>query len=412
MNVGGFVSPLVHAARDLDARLQRALWPHVRSVLFDARTAMEYATMAPVHRRLLADARVRTCVMSSQRPSRAAQIFRDAPPDVPVLSRRAAMTNRFDAYVAADFVWATLPRGTRRVQMFHGVAGKWSQIYDRPANSMRHWDRLFFINRRRLRNYVASGAIESASSAIRLIGMPKTDCLVDGSLTRDGVLSANGMDPAHTTVMYAPTWTRFSSLNAMGEDVVAGLIDAGYRVLVKLHENSLDRALVNSGGVDWVGRLEPILARGRGHLITSPDASPWLVAADVLISDHSSIGFEYLLLDRPLIRIEVPELISGADVAREYVDLISNASTTAHDAAGVIAAVNRALSHPDELSDARRALAAELFHDPGEATHRAVDELYTLMELDVPACEQPVGPYLPWASPRASCSGEQPCNST
>jgi hypothetical protein len=41
-------------------------------------------------------------------------------------ARRNAET--FDAYVAADFVWATLRRGTRRVQMFHGVAGKWSEI--------------------------------------------------------------------------------------------------------------------------------------------------------------------------------------------------------------------------------------------------------------------------------------------
>ena len=106
-----------------------------------------------------------------------------------MLSPRAAMMKRFDAYVAADFVWATLPRGTRRVQMFHGVAGKWSQVYDRPGTSMRQWDRLFFINRRRLQNYIASGAIESGSSAIRLVGMPKSDCLVDGSLSRDGVLA-------------------------------------------------------------------------------------------------------------------------------------------------------------------------------------------------------------------------------
>ena len=60
---------------------------------------------------------------------------------------------------------------------------------------MRHWDRLFFINRRRLNNYITSGAIESGSSAIRLVGMPKSDCLVDGSLTRDAVLEAHGMDP-------------------------------------------------------------------------------------------------------------------------------------------------------------------------------------------------------------------------
>ena len=386
MKLRELLSPVVHTARDLDTKWQRARRPDVRTIAFDARTAMEYGMMAPVHRRLLADPRIRTCLLSSERPERAADIFREAPSGCQVISPGRARMLRFDACLAADFVWATLPRGTCRVQMFHGVAGKWSHIYDRPESSMRQWDRLFFINRRRLNNYIASGAIEPDSPAIRLVGMPKSDCLVDGSLHRDGVLRSHDMDPARHTVLYAPTWTRFSSLNLMGEAVVSRLVDAGYRVLVKLHDNSLDRsAFVNSGGVDWVARLEPILARGDGHLIRSGDASEWLVAADVLITDHSSIGFEYLLLDRPLVRIAIPELISGASIATEYVELITNAATTAEDAPGVVSAVEHGLADPGHLSDARRTLAAELFHCPGTATHRAVAELYALMELDVPA---------------------------
>jgi hypothetical protein len=384
MKVGELLSPVVQAARDLDTRWQRVRRPDVRRVVLDARTSMEYGMMAPVHRRLLTDSRIQTCVMSSERPARASEIFRDAPAGIPVLEPRAAMMNHFDTYLAADFVWASLPRGACRVQMFHGVAGKWSHIYDRPASSMRQWDRLFFINRRRLQNYLASGAIDEDSPAIRLVGMPKSDCLVDGTLTRDGVLTANDMDPASPTVLYAPTWTRHSSLNAMGEDVVAGLVDAGYRVLVKLHDNSLDRnAVMNSGGIDWVARLEPILARGRGHLIQASDASPWLVASDVLITDHSSIGFEYLLLDRPLIRIAMPELISSADIGNEYVELMAAASTTVEDARGVITAVERALAQPAHLSETRRALASELFHGPGKATDRAIEELYSVMEMEL-----------------------------
>jgi hypothetical protein len=192
------------------------------------------------------------------------------------------------------------------------------------------------------------------------------------------------MDPARPTVLYAPTWTQFSSLNLFGEDIVARLAAAGYRVLVKLHENSLDPAVVNSGGVDWARRLQPALAKGGGHLIRSGDASPWLVAADVLITDHSSIGFEYLLLDRPLIRVLSPELLQRANVAPEYVDLIAAASTTIEDPASIVDAVNAAMSECGRLSSARREVAAELFYRPGTATDRALCELYALMELDVP----------------------------
>jgi hypothetical protein len=389
VKVGKLVLPLGRAARRLDVRWQRALWPEVRTVVFDARSAMEYGMMAPVHRQLLTDPRVQSALMSSARPERVSQIFREAPPQTPVLSPREAMMRRFDAYVAADFVWAALPRGACRVQMFHGVAGKFSREYDRPDTSMRQWDRLFFINRRRLQNYISSGAIDGASRAIRLVGMPKSDCLVNGSLSRNGVLRANGMDPAPTTVLYAPTWTRFSSLNTMGEELVARLIDAGYCVLVKLHDLSLDRAHVNSGGVDWVARLEPILARGNGHILRCADASPWLTASDVLITDHSSIGFEYLLLDRPLIRIAMPDLIAGADIGKEYVELLSGVSTTIETAAAIVAAVERSIAEAGRLSSARRALAAELFHAPGQATDRAIDELYAIMNLELPARVQP-----------------------
>jgi len=389
MTVGTLVSPVARIARDADKRWQRLRRPDVRHVVFDARTAMEYAMMRPVHRPLMRDPRVATSLMSSERPHRVEEIFRDAPAQADLVSPRAAILKRFDAYVAADFVWATLPRGTCRVQMFHGVAGKWSHLYDRPTRSMRHWDRLFFINRRRLQNYVASGAIANNSPSIRLVGMPKTDCLVDGTLERDRVLREHGIEVDRPTVLYAPTWTRFSSLNVMGEEVVAALIEAGYTVLVKLHENSLDRAVDNSGGIDWVARLQPVLARGHGHLVRSGDASPWLAAADVLITDHSSVGFEYLLLDRPLIRIEMPELIATANVGREYVELLERASMTAHDPAQVCDAVNRGMANPSHLSTERRALASELFHGPGHATDRAVDELYALMELEAPVRRSP-----------------------
>ena len=254
---------------------------------------------------------------------------------------------------------------------------------------MRLWDRFFFINRRRLQNYVASGAIDHDSPAIRLVGMPKSDRLLDGSITRAGVLEANGIDPSATTVLYAPTWTQFSSLNAMGEALVAALVDAGYCVLVKLHDLSLDRAVINSGGIDWIARLTPILARGNGHMIRSADATPWLIASDVLITDHSSIGFEYLLLDRPLIRIAMPELIARADIGTEYVELMSAVSTTVESPAAAVAAVGRAVGDPRDRSKARRALALELFHDPGRATEHASRELYALMELEPAAWLKP-----------------------
>src|SRR6185436_16365224 len=183
---------------------------------------------APVVRALAADDRVRFYFTASEEPGRLAEIYHEAPDVRTVHPARAALM-RFDAYVASDYMWAPLPRGTRRVQVFHGVGGKYG--FDAPTESLREWDRLFFVNERRLANIVAAGAIEAGSAAIWLIGMPKTDCLVGGTFGRERVLAAHGLDPERPTVLYAPTWSPASSLNAMGVDLVAGLLGLPVNVI-------------------------------------------------------------------------------------------------------------------------------------------------------------------------------------
>ena len=69
-----------------------------------------------------------------------------------------------------------------------------------------------------------------------------------------------------------------------------------------------------SGGVDWVAALAAAPAGPRGVLAPGHDISPYLVAADLMITDHSSAGFEFLLRDRPIVRIHRPELIRDANI--------------------------------------------------------------------------------------------------
>jgi hypothetical protein len=343
---------------------------------------MNYAVIRPVVEAMRPDPRVTFYFTASEIPARAREVYSEAPKDLRVISPRRAAFMKFDAYIAADILWVTLPRGTKRIQMFHGVAGKYSNIYDSPERSMRHWDRLFFINRLRLRNFVTSGAIDAESPNARLVGFPKLDCLVDGSLSRDALLSEMGIDPARRTVLYAPTWSAHSSLNTAGEKLVRRLCDAGYAVIVKLHDRSRDAAYHHSGGIDWPSRLGAILKKYGGLLAAGSDSCPYLAASDVLITDHSSVGFEYLLLDRPVVRIETPELIEATNINRQYVSLLAEASITARTARGAVAAVNRCIVEPSLQSVARRSVASKLFFNPGTATARAVREIYEVLELD------------------------------
>jgi len=175
-------------------------------------------------------------------------------------------------------------------------------------------------------------------------------------------------------------------------------------LIVKLHDRSCDLRPRYSGGIDWPAAVAAHLERGKVVQAAAADVCPSLVAADVMITDHSSAGFEFLLRDKPIVRIHVPELIELANIHPDYVDLLSSVADSTRDVDDTVAAVERALACPMDRSAQRRAVAADLFHQPGSATARCVAALYEAIELDAPA-------PLPAADPQPVTRNQQPVTS-
>jgi hypothetical protein len=365
--MSGVTRTLLRGVRGLDRHFSRR--SDQRRILVDARTPVNFTMVAPVYRALRTDPRVEFYFTASEEPARIGEIYHEAPGVRLIHPRRAALV-RFDAYIASDFMWATLLRETARIQVFHGVGGKYG--FDAPDRSMREWHRLFFVNERRLRNFIASGAIDADSPAMRL----------DGTLQRDEILQTLGLDPARPTVLYAPTWSPASSLNAMGAELLDALGQMPVNVIMKLHDRSRDPRERYSGGLDWAEKLQPLLVRGRSVLAPRHDISPYLVAADLMVTDHSSAGFEFLLGDKPLVRIHRPELIELANVHPDYVALLASVSRSVDDLQGAVAAVEQGLADPAAQSAERRRVAQDLFYKPGGATSRSVKEIYKVLELE------------------------------
>ncbi|MDQ3420698.1 MAG: hypothetical protein M3541_18315, partial [Acidobacteriota bacterium] len=103
-----------------------------------------------------------------------------------------------------------------------------------------------------------------------------------------------------------------------------------------------------------------------------------------------SAGFEFLLRDRPIVRIHCPELLTAANVHPDYAELLASVSETVDTAAGVAEAVERGLLRPSERTEERRRVAEDLFHLPGSATARATAALYETLELDAAPAALPV----------------------
>ena len=138
------VSTLLRGVRQLDKRLTRR--PDRRRILVDARTPVNFTMIAPVFRTMQADPRVEFYFTATEEPARMAEIYHEAlaaegsrghTGRIRLIHPRRAAVIRFDAYIASDFMWAPLVRDTARIQIFHGVGGKYG--FDAPDRSMREY---------------------------------------------------------------------------------------------------------------------------------------------------------------------------------------------------------------------------------------------------------------------------------
>jgi hypothetical protein len=381
------VSAVARPVRALDRAAGRR--SGCRSVLVEARTPMNLVILAPVYRALARDRRIRLFFTFAD----GGPAFPPLPQDAglgPTLPREVAAWMRFDLYMNAD-PWGAveLHRCARRLNLFHGVAGKYD--LDSPAGlplGFRNYDRVAFVNRDRMDRYLAAAIVTPGQAA--LIGFPKIDGLARGEYNARAVRSALGLDPGCPTVVYGPTFSRASSLHLAGLRIVGVLLDAGFNVVVKLHDRSFDTGTGYTAGIDWRARMGVFAGDPHFAMAEGPDSSPLLAAADLVVTDHSSIGFEFLVIDRPLIVYDAPALQTTARINPEKVQLLRGAATVVDSPIQLANAARAALAAPERLSGERRRVARQMFHDPGGATDRAVAVAYELMEMSA----ETVGPFV------------------
>jgi hypothetical protein len=255
------------------------------------------------------------------------------------------------------------------VQLFHGLSFRNRAI--RPENA--GYDHYFILGPYMTRAFGRRGILPPGDPRIARIGFPKTDRLLDGSLDRDTILRELGFSGSRPVVLYAPTGARGNSLETFGEELIQRLAAAdSYDVIVKPHDHP-------KAPIDWYERLAPLESEHL-RLLRTPDAIPTLCVSDLLISDASSIANEYLLLDRPIVFLDVPELLAAAAGEDDRLDLDTwgrAGGVVVSNADAALDAVANGLHRPHAQSETRRAMARDLFYNPGTATEAALQWIRT-----------------------------------
>jgi hypothetical protein len=384
---------LVEIVKRIDRAIGHARGP--RRVLIEVRSPMNLEVLRPVWTCLLQDRRVEITFTSEEEGWVHSSLAADGLADR-LITQREAQWRRFDLSFNAD-PWNAqyLRRCWRRLNFFHGVAGKYD--LDDPMVIGRNidfsiYDRLMFANEDRLRRYVDSGLVPPERAA--LVGFPKVDDLVNGRWSASAVRTELGLDPALETVLYAPTFSPASSLHLAGEALIDRLLATGRNVIVKLHDRSMMPHPKYTANVDWLQRLARFRGRPRYAFATGAHAGPYLAAADVLVTDHSTIGFEFGLLDRPVVIFDVPELLHEARINVDKWNQLRSMADIAQSVDELADAIDLALADPSRHAAARRTICRNLFAHAGHATERALDVVYELLDLSPPKL-QPLAVKVP-----------------
>jgi len=262
-----------------------------------------------------------------------------------------------------------------RVQLFHGVSFRNMAV----RRDVLVYDHLFVVGPYMRRLFTEQQLLRETDPRLVNVGFPKLDRLVNGALDRRAILERLGLSGRRPILLYAPTGQKGNSLEHQGVEVIKRLrATKRYDILIKLHDHP------RNASVDWPARLASLLDP-HTKLVRDFDVVPYLFVADLLITDASSVSNEYSLLDRPIVYLDVPELLANMRKKRVAMDLDTwgrKGGVTCQWPDEAVDAVASSLAHPDQESRTRRAMARDLFYNPGHATDAAIRRIRERLGLD------------------------------
>jgi len=106
-----------------------------------------------------------------------------------------------------------------------------------------------------------------------------------------------------TTVLFAPTWGEFSCAMEWIDRVVSVCREYDVNILIKLHPIMVNgKTKWETGGVNWHEKLDKISETYESvRVIRDNNLDEYLLAADIAITEASSVGMEFMLLEKPVI---------------------------------------------------------------------------------------------------------------
>lgn len=295
------------------------------------------------------------------------------------------------------------PNKGHRICLFHGQPSKgnsYTQFNDK------YFDDLFFYGLMMKQRFLREKALNPQWSEISThdIGQPKSDILIASELSqlRLHARSVLNIPEDKPTILYAPSFEASASLSLSGEEIIDALSQPDQHLIVKPHP-SFFRVLNPSDNTytgvphasDWRESARELEKIG-GVTFPTSNQLPLdlaLPAADILVTDHSGIAFDAVLLDIPTVYFHCEDFFFSylpkrfsIDGKAAVNDITCNAGRIAGDVVYSIEelkdAITSNLADKSRNGEARIQVREKLLFNPGCATEIAADKVLELVKAN------------------------------
>ncbi|HEU5428090.1 MAG TPA: CDP-glycerol glycerophosphotransferase family protein [Actinocrinis sp.] len=277
--------------------------------------------------------------------------------------------------------WISKRRGTTYLQTWHGTALKRMGMNTPQVRAMLAADRKKLVKAvSRFDHFLVRSEydIRTLLEAFQLraeplrVGYPRNDALLAADRDAHTAQLRQKLDipTGRRVLLYAPTFRNTTGAFAPGFDLAEFARRFGDQVLLLVRAHYLNSVQVPQDAGDVIRDVS-----------TYPDVTELMLASDGLLTDYSSVMFDYALLDRPLLFF-APDAATYAHDRGTYFDLAQRApgpfTTTQDELFTAIAAfAARDDSTPDPYSDARKHFAHEFGeYETGTAADQVVARFF------------------------------------
>ena len=324
-------------------------------------------------------------------PEGVESVVRDTPEYYDVIARAGVLVNN------VNFPNHLVKReGTVHVMTHHGTPLKTMgmDLKDTPITGAKmdfdallrrceRWD--FSVSSNRFSTEIWERVYPTSYESLE-VGYPRNDVLVsagDDEVRR--IRAELGIEPGQVAILYAPTHREYRSLYVPVLDLAAVAEGLGpeYVVLARAHYF-----------YDADPSLRELHREGRVRDVAShPSVEELCLAADVLLTDYSSIMFDYAVLDRPIV-VHAPDWEAYRALRGTYFDLMAEPPghvTRTEDE--VVAAFRSGEASGEAATRARAEFRARFCSlEDGHAAERVVRRVWLGEREEAGARPAPVAP--------------------